>query len=96
LAKESSSSFTNQELIIDVNNLINKLGDIFKEVKRTDREMKDRRIIVSNCLEKYKKGMKNFDCLCDTLIKTIEQFEMSSNNFTTDTSIDRTEHIKEV
>ncbi len=96
LGKENSIRSTDEQLIIDVSNLILMLQNLVKQIKRTNQEMKDRGIILSNCLEKYKKGMKHFDRLCDTLTNTIETLEMNSNNVTTDTSIAHKEHIKEL
>jgi GTPase SAR1 family protein len=96
LENEKPSDLFDEQLINNVNDLCIKLKNLIERIKQSDQEMQDRGIVVSNCLKKYKKNMKNFDRLCDTLIKIIENLEMNNKNVTTDAFDDHKEHIKQL
>jgi predicted nucleic acid-binding Zn-ribbon protein len=93
---ENLSSLSDEQLINNVNDLYINLKKLTERINETDQEMEHHGIVVSDCLEKYKKDMKNFDRLCDTLMKVIEKLEVSSNNVTTDISDTQREHKKQL
>ncbi|CAF1000303.1 unnamed protein product [Rotaria sordida] len=66
-------------------------------MEETNRKMKHRDIIVKNWLDKYKKGMENFDHSCDSLIKIIEKLELNDdNNNLPNISDTHREHIEQL
>ncbi|CAF1099999.1 unnamed protein product [Rotaria sordida] len=66
-------------------------------MEETNQKMKHRDIIVKNWLDKYKKGMENFDHSCDSLIKIIEKLELNDdNNILPNISDTHREHIEQL
>jgi hypothetical protein len=83
-----------ETLMKEVQDLCNNLKELIEETKDTNQTMKERGIIVDECLKEYKVGMKDFHLLCDALMKGIAKLEMNDNDIQRDTSQIRTKHIK--
>jgi hypothetical protein len=96
LAKENSINSTDEQLISDVNKLCSSLKDLVEQIKKTDQRMDLRGIIVSDCLEKYKKAMKHFDRLCHGLVENMVEHQTVNNNVTSNVLDDHEQHIEEL
>jgi hypothetical protein len=96
LAKENSINSTDAQLISDVDRLCASLKDLVEQVKKTDHGMDLRGIIVGDCLEKYKNGMKHFDRLCRILVESMVKLQTFNKNVTSNVSHAHEQYIKEL
>jgi GTPase SAR1 family protein len=96
MKKQDSSSLFDEYLINNVDDLCNNLEELVKRIEITDQEMNLRSIIVSDCLEKYKKSMKHFDRLCHLLVENIVKHQTVNSNGTSNVLDNHEQHIEEL
>ncbi|CAF0934115.1 unnamed protein product [Adineta ricciae] len=70
-----SPSLADDELIAIATDVCQRLTTILGKTESLKKEINARQTTISLTLEKYKKGMKNFDDLCEKMLTTIQQIE---------------------
>jgi GTPase SAR1 family protein len=95
--QQDTSSLFDEFLVNDVKDLCYNLEKLVERIEITDQQMNDHGIIVSECLEKYKNGMKHFDHLCHSLVESMVKLQtVEHDNVTSNLSSDHEDHIKDL
>ncbi|CAF0924439.1 unnamed protein product [Adineta ricciae] len=68
-------SSKDEELVTSAEDICQKLTIILAKTESLKKEIGARQTTISLTLEKYKKGMKHFDDLCDKMLTTIQEIE---------------------